>query len=198
MPVERLWRWVAWVGVDTPGVEQVAIWESPRGWRAESLWTGVVDSHPARVAFTVELTKEWQVRRLVASTHVPSGGSSLSLERTAAGTWEDGNGPRQDLRGCEFVDIAWTPFTNTLPIRRLEQLKATSQEITVVYVSFPDLALRAARQRYTRLPGGRWRYESLESGYRAELTVNADGLVLEYPGLFRQVALWPSGDSAPP
>ena len=46
-------------------------------------------------------------------------------------------------------------------------------------------------QRYTcleRRPDvARYLYESIESGFRAELTVDADGLVMEYAGLFRRV-----------
>jgi hypothetical protein len=43
-------------------------------------------------------------------------------------------------------------------------------------------------QAYTRLADQRYRYESLDgSGFSAELAVDADGLVLDYPGLFRRV-----------
>ncbi len=41
--------------------------------------------------------------------------------------------------------------------------------------------------------GGRYRYESLEHGvsrFTAELSADQDGLVLDYPGLFRRVGAW--------
>ena len=46
-------------------------------------------------------------------------------------------------------------------------------------------------QRYTRLEtgdgGGLYRFLSLDGGFTADLPVDLDGLVLDYPGLFRRV-----------
>jgi hypothetical protein len=44
-------------------------------------------------------------------------------------------------------------------------------------------------QRYTCLEPQLYRYESVESGYTANLKVDTDGLVLEYPEAWRRV--WP-------
>jgi hypothetical protein len=89
------------------------------------------------------------------------------------------------------VDLLPTPFTNTLPIRRLRLAVGDSREILVAYVTVPGLELSAARQRYTRLEprDGRdvYRFEGLGSGFVAEVTVDAEGLVVDYPGLFRRV-----------
>jgi len=58
----------------------------------------------------------------------------------------------------------------------------------------PDLRLTVTEQRYTCLEttasGERYRFESLEQGvasFTAELTMDQDGLVLQYPELFRRV-----------
>jgi hypothetical protein len=46
-------------------------------------------------------------------------------------------------------------------------------------------------QRYTRLKTGdggwTYRFVSLDGGFSADLPVDQDGLVLDYPGLFRRV-----------
>jgi hypothetical protein len=45
------------------------------------------------------------------------------------------------------------------------------------------------RQGYTRLGDRRYLYENLEgSGFRAELPVDEDGVVLDYQGVFRRAA----------
>ena len=98
-----------------------------------------------------------------------------------------------DLRDCTDIDIAVTPFTNTLPIRRLNLEVGEAAEIDVVYVTVPDLTLSPAPQRYTRLDDRIYRFESLDSGYTADITVDDHGLVTDYPGLFRRV--WPESDS---
>ena len=58
----------------------------------------------------------------------------------------------------------------------------------MVYLAVPSLELSVSPQRYTRLDEHRWRFESLDSGFTAILTVDADGIVTEYEGLFRLVS----------
>jgi hypothetical protein len=67
----------------------------------------------------------------------------------------------------------------------------------MVYFRVPQMQVEAVQQRYTCLEvtasGGRYRYESLVDGvsrFTAELAVDQDGLVLDYPGLFRRVGAW--------
>jgi uncharacterized protein len=46
------------------------------------------------------------------------------------------------------------------------------------------------RQRYgcleAQADGGLYRFDALTSGFTAELPVDAEGLVIDYPGLFRR------------
>jgi len=81
-----------------------------------------------------------------------------------------------------------TPFTNTLPIRRLDLAEGQTADIRVVYVLLPELTITIDPQRYTCLRrGGRYRYESLDSDFVREIDIDTDGLVVTYPGLFRRV-----------
>jgi hypothetical protein len=88
------------------------------------------------------------------------------------------------------VDVAETPFTNTLPIRRLRLSPGESAEIAVAYFDGAELQPWPEPQRYTRLQKGEegelYRIESLDGGFTADLAVDADGLVVDYPGLFRR------------
>ncbi len=96
------------------------------------------------------------------------------------------------LDGCTEVDIMITPFTNTLPIRRLNLNLGESREISVAYIGLPGLKLSHMQQRYTCLShdenGGTYRYESLKSGFTAELRVDTDSLVVDYPNIFEMDA----------
>jgi hypothetical protein len=113
----------------------------------------------------------------------------LDLSSDGAGRWTDRSGtPLPDLAGAIDVDLTATPFTNTLPIRRLGLRSGQAETITVVYVEVPALTVVASRQRYTCLePGRRYRFESLDSGFTRDIEVDDDGLVLTYPDLFRRV-----------
>ena len=94
---------------------------------------------------------------------------------------------RRELDGCTDVDLVSTPFTNTLPIRRLGLEPGQSADVRVAWIDHDTLQVAPVRQRYTRLEDRRWRYESLETGYDAELEVDEHGLVLDYPDEFRRI-----------
>jgi hypothetical protein len=103
---------------------------------------------------------------------------TITLERSAKGSWTvDGSGARE-LKGCTDVDLGCSPSTNTLPIRRLRLAIGTSQTIQAAWVRFPELKVVKAAQTYTRLDEFTYRYSS--GTFEAELTVDDDGLVAAY------------------
>lgn len=114
----------------------------------------------------------------------------MTLCADGEGTWIDERGSELPLlEGAIDVDISATPFTNTLPIRRVDLDAGESVELTVAYVNVPALSVDADAQRYTCLDPvdedcGRYRYDAVESDFTAELVVDADGLVIEYSDLF--------------
>lgn len=123
------------------------------------------------------------------------GGPTLHVGADGEGHWRDlrDNAPLLALDGCLDVDIRVTPSTNTLPIRRLNLQPGESRDILAAYVPLPgqaagDFLPRPVGQRYTRLMvDGGYRYEGLATGFLADLQVDADGLVVDYPGVFRRI-----------
>jgi len=116
----------------------------------------------------------------------------VDLRGDGGGSWTDASGrPLPALRGCIDLDVAATPFTNALPIRRLGLGPGQAAEIAVVYVAVPRLDVTRVAQRYTCLrkdaDGGVYLYENLENGFRAELPVDRDGVVKDYPGQWRRL-----------
>ena len=57
----------------------------------------------------------------------------------------------------------------------------------VAYIEVPELVVSPATQRYTALAERRFRYEGLQNGFVAELPLDDDSLVLDYPGVFMRV-----------
>ncbi|MCB9381606.1 MAG: putative glycolipid-binding domain-containing protein [Acidimicrobiaceae bacterium] len=113
----------------------------------------------------------------------------LWLATDGHGRWGEMNGShRTELDGCYDIDLACTPFTNTLPIRRLPLHEGDSAELPVVYVDPETLEVRPVTQRYTRTAGHTWRYESVDTGYVTTFEVDEHGLVLDYPDEFRRVS----------
>jgi len=99
------------------------------------------------------------------------------------------------------IDISHTPFTNTLPIHRLALTPGESADLLVAYITVPDLSVRPVQQRYTCLShttsGGVYRYEGLESNFTADLLVDAQGLVVDYPGIWKRAEMRPLQNNFP-
>jgi uncharacterized protein len=118
---------------------------------------------------------------------------NLDAVLTAAGHARAGLPGLEDpdrLFGAYDVDLGSSPLTNTLPIRRLGLLKAepgASHRISVAFVLVPSLEVVQADQIYTPLgeDGHRIRYAS--ETFSADLTVDDDGFVTDYPGLAQQI-----------
>ena len=147
------------------------------------------EGRPFRLNYRLEWDEGWRLRRASFQSLGPEGQRSLILESDGHGRWRDGDGRgRDDLDGCVDIDIWPTPFTNSFPIRRAPLAVGEGREFRMVWVDGPQLSLQAQRQAYTRLADRLYRFESLDgSGFVVDLPVDEDGVVLDYPGLFRRV-----------
>lgn len=186
-----------WVSEDEPGIEDVLITHEPtKGTGFSSAIVRLWEGQPLRMQYTLSCDAQWHVRELAAASYSEViGERTIRLYADGAGNWRDEKDqPLAALQGCIDVDIMVTPLTNTLPIRRLQLAPGESREISVVYIAAPDLSIRPFWQRYTRLDdvdgGQHYRYENLESGFTADLPVDDDGFVVDYPGIWRRV--WPT------
>jgi hypothetical protein len=190
----RMQREVLWSVWDKPGLEHLRLTIGDDEIIADGeIITTLFEDRPIRVDYWIQCDKDWQVREMRVSGDV---GELIAviLRSDGKGHWTDEEGnPRPDLDGCIDIDIMATPFTNTLPIRRLEWDVGTSLELNMAYVKLPALEVVCAPQRYICLRprgnDGLFRYESVSSGYTNELPVDMDGLVIDYPGIWRRV--WP-------
>jgi uncharacterized protein len=144
---------------------------------------------PFRLTYRLTWDESWRLRDadLVVATERSTG--SLSLRTDGWGHWRQGNGPAIDtLDGCVDIDIWPTPFTNSFPIRREPMVVGERRQFRMAWIFAPDLTVHPQPQAYTRLADRLYLFENLDgSGFRAELPVDEDGIVLDYPGLFQRV-----------
>ena len=185
--MEREVMWAPWEG---PGLEHLRLVTSDGGVVANGLVIGLEAGRPFRISYEIRCDGRWRVREVRVATP-DSERPVIELLADGEGRWKRGSGePLPELDGCIDVDISATPFTNTLPIRRLGLEPGESEELVVTYVRVPELLVGPERQRYgcleAQVDGGLYRLEALPSGFTAELPVDADGLVIDYPGLFRR------------
>lgn len=172
---------LSWVGTEAGSTERLTLALADGVVRASS----VVEQAGLQHSYDVVLDEAWQFRRLEIRTDA---GRSLELIRGDDGTWTADGVPRPDVAAAHDIDLEITPFTNTLPLRRVELAVGDSVDVVTAWVARGTLELHADPQRYTRLAPDRYLFESLDTDFSREITVDPDGFVLEYPGLFRRAS----------
>ena len=183
-------RELRWASEDGGGIEHLTFDVRAGRMIAESVLIGERLGSTFGLCYRIECDAQWRTRRAFVRV---MGGASLVLQGDGAGNWHDGNGTALGhLEGCIDIDIAATPFTNTLPIRRLRLASGARRMLDVAYIAPPGLQVTRERQVYICIePDREYRYESHSGDFRADLKVDRDGLVLDYPTLFKR--LLPAG-----
>lgn len=171
---------LAWRGLEVESLERLHIDEG-----ASIRIQSIIDSARGRFRYEIVCERDWTFRTL--HLEAATGERALELESDGKGQWTVDGEWRSDLDECIDIDLSATPFTNSLPIRRLDLAIDDEADLVMAYVDFEELTVLPDAQRYTRLDEDLYRYESLDSDFTRDLTVDLAGFVVEYPGLFERV-----------
>jgi uncharacterized protein len=182
---------VMWIPSTGAGLEHLHLLQHDQGNEIDSVVIGVEPETPFRLWYELHTDKGWRVRQCTLRL-LGASNQEITLIADGEGHWTDAIGvPLSSLDGCIDIDISVTPFTNTLPIRRLSLQPGQSTDLQVVYITVPTLEVSTMQQRYTclehRTDGSLYRYESLNSGFTRDLPVDAQGLVIDYPGIWKRI-----------
>lgn len=180
-------RTIRWRPVEGDGLEHLTIGPEEGEIVARGVIVGARGGSAYGVDYTIVCGPDWAVRALDLGT---SDGMAISLRSDGLGRWTRHDGKAlPEFDGCLDVDLAGSAFTNTLPIRRLwPDLGQRAAHLAMLYVPFTTFVPVRDAQVYTGLEGGRrFRYEAEDRSFAADLPVDEDGLVLDYPTLFARV-----------
>jgi hypothetical protein len=184
----ELKRVVVWKNLDLDGTDYCALSHGAEGWILKGTVAGVLkDQRPILANYEVHCDENWLTHRVEVERTIGSDVKTISLTVASRGAWRDAGQELLRVQGCDDVDLAVTPATNTLPIRRLNLQVGSSQSIITAWVRLPDLTVEPLSQRYTRVAKDRYRYES-NTGFSAELVVDDLGLVISYAGVWERIA----------
>ena len=179
-------REVRWASEEGEGIEHLAFDASGGAIRVESVVVGQRYGKAYGLCYTVHCDAHW--RATYAAFRV-MGGKAFAMHGDGHGHWRDGEGRTLEaIAGCIDIDIAATPFTNSLPIRRLKLARGARRPIEVAYIAAPGLVPKRVEQAYVCIePDREYRYEGIFRDFTANLRVDEDGLVIDYPTLFRRL-----------
>lgn len=158
------------------------------------------------VGYRIEVDRHWRTRRAEIEATTAAGTRRTVLERVDEGglgaegshadadaaRWLVDGTPDRRLDGCTDVDLESSAVTNTLPVHRLDLLAGAVHAVPAAFVQAGDLSVRRIEQEYRLLDRSesdqtadllRFEYTSATFGFACELTYDASGLVLDYPGI---------------
>ncbi len=166
-----------WNRVDGDGSEQVDLrWEN-EGWTITSEVGG------PNISYVLRLSATWAVRQFLLFRDLDD--PDLWLGTDGSGRWGEINGAhRPDLDGCHDIDLPITPFTRTLPIRRLALDVGDAADLRVAVLDVGTLGVVPVRQRYHRIGLHRFARTNFDTGSEVEFDIDPYGLVQDYPELF--------------
>lgn len=180
-------RHLSWEWIGLTGREDLVLRCGPEAIIAEGEVRGTLEGRAFRLVYRLDCAADWAFR--AADLQLASGDERrrCRVARTAGGAWQVDGAARPTLASTTAIDIMVTPLTNTIPIRTLAFVPARPVTLSVAYVPVPSLEIVPRQQEYTLISPGRFRYRSPESGFTAELEVDADGLVERYGEIWRRV-----------
>lgn len=180
-------RTVVWQALQWTGLEYFTLTAISEGFLAEGQLVGVYEDGPYNMHYRLHIDTQWHIREVLIHANKATK-AKVHLTADGRGQWYNQNGLMlPELAGCIDVDLTLSPFTNTLPIRRLRFLPKKPQRIMVVYLDLPTERIRSVEQLYTQLTTDCYQFHQPALSFSADLSIDADGLVIDYPNLFRRV-----------
>jgi hypothetical protein len=157
------------------------------GYRLDGYSTAVEAGYAWGIRYTLLLDEGWRTRSAHVVGQSAKGAHELLLEGNG-GSWLVDGAPAPELTGCLDVDLEASACTNALPVLRLGLDVGDSESAPAVYVRAPTLSVERLEQSYTRLEDEgddrrRFDYVSPAFDFRAVLTYDRFGLVVDYPGI---------------
>jgi uncharacterized protein len=146
-------RTLVWTGVDAPRMEISRV----------QIDGGALDAEGTQIGVAYELRY-----------HLEDGALDLQVVGWRSARLEPGD--------ADFVDLGFSPLTNTLPILRDGlQHGGGPRDYVMALVDVPSLEVSMSEQRYEPIGPSAVRFRS--GAFEAVLELDVDGFVVRYPGL---------------
>lgn len=190
---------VRWQGLRYNDREHLVLSETEDEFHAQSIYLSSGGPDQFGVFYELTCDKNWNFKQ-ITSQIIGKENSRLLLRRDAGGKWHqslirraaDGKSHETEVELPQLepaidVDLSISPFTNTLPIRRLGMSAGQTSDINVAYLKYPEHAVSLDPQRYTCITNVRYLFESVDTEFQSEIQVDQQGLVTMYPQLFARI-----------
>jgi len=180
---------IGWKGLLYHSVEDCHITSNNNGTGVNGVIKGFGEGKNFAVDYFIQLNQRWETLSFEIKSRIGEKNFDLRAESNGEGKWTIESNEEPGYDHCFDIDISLTPFTNTLPIKRLMPAINEKHRITVLYIDVLKQETRRIDQLYTKLSDTTYKYENTINDFSAILTVDDAGLVVHYPGIFTRTGL---------
>jgi uncharacterized protein len=171
-----------WRRLDLPGHDAARVVFHEPFWQLGGMAVFSHNGLPCRLEYAVVCDAAWRTLHAGVVGWMGSRRVRVNLVASAGRGWHLNSRLHTDLADCLDVDLAFTPATNMLPIRRLTLRPGQASAVRAAWLTFPALTLESLDQTYRRTGESTYHYESGGGAFATDLEVNEAGFVTRYPG----------------
>ncbi|HEY4788092.1 MAG TPA: putative glycolipid-binding domain-containing protein [Bacteroidales bacterium] len=175
---------IVWKGIFYNSLENCIVSFTDEGLRAKSVIIGYTDESPFYIEYEVKTNHLFETQSATANYRYKSTERIIQLTRQNSNEWTINGNLDESLSECKDIDISLTPFSNTLPIKRLSFDKMAEYQIKVIYIDILRGNIKPVYQKYSKLSNNLYRFENVPNDFEAEIEFDELGLVTYYPKLF--------------
>jgi hypothetical protein len=175
---------ILWRRLDTPGHDACRLVGRNAGWQLDGTAVFLHGGVPARLAYHVACDVAWYTQQGQVRGWLGSQSIEFSIARTPGGVWTLNGAVVPGLESCVDLDLAFTPATNLLQLRRLALVEGQAADAPAAWLDVSVGSLEVVPQRYERRAEATYWYEAPSVGYTALLEVTPTGFIRRYPGLW--------------
>ncbi len=177
-----------WQRLDRPGSDACRLLQHDDGWQLKGHAVFDHDGDPAALRYTIDCNHHWHTRKGRVEGWIGRTEVDLRIDHPPQGNWKLNGTAYPALADCVDLDLAFTPATNVLPLRRLRLPEGRDIPAPAAYLNLTASVLDRLDQTYRRLTPTTVAYAAPAFGYAAHLEHVPVGFITDYPNLWRGTA----------
>lgn len=172
-----------WQRLDHPGHDSCRLVRAEGGYMlvGHARWREAAGDHA--LDYVVRLDADFTTLGADVTGQGPAGALAWKIARDEDGWTLDGDAVPACAE-CRDLDLAFTPATNLLPLRRCRPATGETIAVTAAWFRPGQATLTALPQTYTPRDDGHVLYTSPTTSVSVDLAVAPSGFVLQYPGFW--------------
>jgi uncharacterized protein len=177
---------IVWERLDLPGHEFAEVCVGAQSHTLTGTAIFVAEGKNCLISYKIFCDAAWETQEVHVTGVAKDERIEIALAVSQGKAWTLNGVEQPQVEGCVDIDLAFTPATNLLPIRRCKIAVGQSEHVVAAWLKFPELTIEKLPQTYTRISESQFHYSSGDGEFETDLTVKTSGLVSNYPALWRE------------